>query len=306
MQSTAANSIEEAAHWLMRLSEGALNQEETREFEAWKQRPENQRAWHNAQTLMGHFHELPPHLASPVLKRPRHMERRRFLSWVLCLGGSAALLAGYKSPISTRLLSDVATAKGEQTRLDLPGAGNTLTLNTDTAVNLTNVNLVQQIDLLRGEVWLSLTTDLMTRLSTDQCQLNITQGVVCVYAKGDSTEITLESGSLTLTDTQQNTQTVSAPARIRIDSTGAITDNIATYVDWRDGMLAVHEMPLAEFIQEVSRYRPGVIQLTPDIQSRRISGAYPIHKPQQLLEMLAQAYQLTIEQHLNGYWVQIS
>ncbi len=80
--------LEEAAEWLMRLSENDLSDSERAEWEHWKvSSPERDRAWARAQLLQSKLGGLPPSLAMSALDRPSNPERRA------ALGKLALLLA---------------------------------------------------------------------------------------------------------------------------------------------------------------------------------------------------------------------
>jgi len=71
-------------------------------------------------------------------------------------------------------------------------------------------------------------------------------------------------------------------------------------------MLMADKMRLADFVNELTRYRRGFVRLDPAIADLRISGAYPISDSQRTLNMLAQTYPILVSGHLNGYWVMLS
>ena len=80
--------LEEAAEWLMRLSDNGLSDNERAEWERWKvSSPERDRAWSRAQLLQSKLGGLPSSLAMSALDRPSNPERRA------ALGKLALLLA---------------------------------------------------------------------------------------------------------------------------------------------------------------------------------------------------------------------
>ncbi|MCH5770598.1 iron dicitrate transport regulator FecR, partial [Salmonella enterica] len=54
---------------------------------------------------------------------------------------------------------------------------------------------------------------------------------------------------------------------------------------WLDGMLLADAMPLADFLAELGRYRPGVLRCSPDAASLRVVGAFPVADTDQVLAM---------------------
>ncbi len=129
-------ALEEAANWLIRLSEGELSDPERAEWDCWKaSTPERGRAWARAQLLQGKLGGLPPSLAMSALDRPSSPERRA------ALGKLAMILAilpvgwaSWKLAESRQWSADYRTAVGQRRELTLAD-GSKITLNTDTAID---------------------------------------------------------------------------------------------------------------------------------------------------------------------------
>ena len=89
-------SLEEAADWLIRMSEGELSDSERGEWECWKAcTRERARAWGRAQLLQTKLGGLPPSLAMSALDRPSSPERRAALGKLAMM--LAILPAGWGS-----------------------------------------------------------------------------------------------------------------------------------------------------------------------------------------------------------------
>ena len=89
-------ALEEAADWLIRMSEGELSDSERGEWEYWKaSTPERGRAWARAQLLQSKLGGLPPSLAMSALDRPSSPERRAALGKLAMI--LAILPAGWGS-----------------------------------------------------------------------------------------------------------------------------------------------------------------------------------------------------------------
>lgn len=50
-----------------------------------------------------------------------------------------------------------------------------------------------------------------------------------------------------------------------------------TQAAWTRGVLVAHDMPLADFIAELDRYRPGHLACDPAAAHLRVSGTYPLN-----------------------------
>jgi transmembrane sensor len=69
-------------------------------------------------------------------------------------------------------------------------------------------------------------------------------------------------------------------------------------------MLVAHDMPLAEFIGELARYRPGRLACDPAIAHLRVSGIYPLADTTQVLDMLTRTLPVDVRQ-TTRFWVSV-
>lgn len=309
--------LEEAAEWLMRLSENDLSDTERAQWECWKvSSPERDRAWSRAQLLQSKLGGLPPSLAMSALDRPSHPERRR------ALGKLAMLLAvlpagwgGWQLVQSQQWSADYRTAVGQRRELNLAD-GSRITLNTDTAIDVLFDAHQRLINLREGEILVQTAPDtsslarpflvgtrqgrmqaLGTRFTVRELQprthLAVLDGAVRVELAGNpqATPIIVSAGQRTDFSAQTFGQVSSTDRHV-----GA----------WTRGMLMADNMRLADFVLELARYRRGFVRCDPAIANLRISGAYPISDTQRTLNMLGQTYPVTVAGHLSGYWVTLS
>ena len=75
---------------------------------------------------------------------------------------------------------------------------------------------------------------------------------------------------------------------------------------WTQGMLMADNLPLAQLLAELARYRHGFVRCDPAIAGLRVSGAFPISDGPRTLAMLVQTYPVVVSGHLNGYWITLS
>jgi len=160
----APEVLEEAAEWLMRLSEGGLSDHERAEWERWKvSSPERDRAWARAQLLQSKLGGLPPALAMSALDRPSHPERRA------ALGKLALLLAvipvgwgSWKLAQTQQWTADYRTRVGERREWVLAD-GSRITLNTDSAIDVLFDSQQRLVHLRAGEILVQTVQDASAR-----------------------------------------------------------------------------------------------------------------------------------------------
>ncbi|MBC3271156.1 FecR family protein [Pseudomonas sp. SWRI81] len=310
-------ALEEAADWLIRMSEGELSDRERGEWECWKvSTPERARAWARAQLLQTKLGGLPPSLAMSALDRPSSPQRRA------AMGKLAVILAlvpagwgSWKLAESQQWSADYRTAVGQQRELSLAD-GSKITLNTDTAIDVLFDASQRLIYLREGEILVQTAADIspLARpfvVSTCQGRMQALGTRFTVRERQPQTHLAVLEGAVKveLANNRQGTPLiVNAGQRTDFSSStfGPVSATDRNVGAWSQGMLMADKMRLADFVDELTRYRRGFVRLDPALADLRISGAYPISDSQRTLNMLAQTYPIVVSGHLNGYWVMLS
>lgn len=73
---------------------------------------------------------------------------------------------------------------------------------------------------------------------------------------------------------------------------------------WTRGMLVAEDMPLAEFLAELSRYRPGYLGCDGSVAQLLVSGTYPLADTDQVLAMLLTTLPVRLRT-ATRYWVKV-
>ena len=73
---------------------------------------------------------------------------------------------------------------------------------------------------------------------------------------------------------------------------------------WVHGMLRVDDWRLGDFVEELNRYRPGVLQCATAVQDLRISGAFRIDDTETVLENLSKTLPVKVR-FMTRYWASI-
>ena len=309
-----ADVLEEAAEWLMRLSENDLSANERAEWERWKvSSPERDRAWARAQLLQSKLGGLPPALAMSALDRPSHPERRA------ALGKLALLLAvmpvgwgGWKLAQSQQWTADYRTHVGERRELVLAD-GSRITLNTDTAIDVRFDSQQRLVQLREGEILVQTAADAVRPflVSTRQGHMQALGTRFTVRELGSRTYLAVLEGAVkvVLAENRQGAPLV-VNAGQRMDfsaqTCGGVEVADRNVGAWAQGMLMADKMRLADFVAELARYRRGVVRCDPAIAGLLVSGAFPVGDTQRALNMLVGTYPVVVRGHLSGYWVTLS
>ncbi|MGD8220794.1 FecR domain-containing protein [Pseudomonas thivervalensis] len=309
--------LEEAAEWLMRLSERDLSDSERAEWECWRaSSPERGRAWSRAQVLQGKLGGLPRSLAMSALDRPSSPERRAALGKLaLLLAVVPASWGSWKLAQSQQWSADYHTAVGERRELTLAD-GSHLTLNTDTAIDVLFDTQQRLIQVREGEILVQTAPDASPQgrpflVSTREGRMQALGTRFTVRQLPSRTQLAVLEGAvrIELANARQAAPLiVNAGQRTDFSSLafGPLTPTDRNVGAWTQGMLMADKMRLADFVAELARYRRGFVRCDPAIAELRVSGAFPINDTQRTLNMLVQTYPVLVTGHLSGYWVTLS
>lgn len=309
--------LEEAAEWLMRLSERDLSDSERAEWECWRvSSPERGRAWSRAQMLQNKLGGLPRSLAMSALDRPSSPERRAALGKLaLLLAVVPAGWGSWKLAQSQQWSADYRTAVGERRELTLAD-GSHITLNTGTAIDVLFDTQQRLIQVREGEILVQTAPDPSPQarpflVSTREGRMQALGTRFTVRELQSRTHLAVLEGAvrIELADARQAAPIiVNAGQRTDFSSqtVGPLNPTDRNVSAWTQGMLMADKMRLADFVAELARYRRGFVRCDPAIAELRVSGAFPISDTQRTLNMLVQTYPVLVTGHLSGYWLTLT
>ena len=302
--------LEQAADWALRLRYDDPGPSEHAAFRDWLGRgPDHAAAWARAQAVFDRFESLPAGLGRQVLGQgDPQPDRRRTLMLMagLAAAGAAGTLA-WQQPWN-KWGADVATAVGQRKAMTLPDASE-LVLNTDSAADIAFTQAARRIDLRSGEILVTTRPDpapvarpllvgttqgdvlaLGTRFSVREMD-----GRVRVAVFRDAVEIRPARGAARRLVAGQQAEFAAegvAPA-VPTDDSAAI---------WEQGMLLAQDMPLAQVLAEMARYRRGVLRCDPRVSGIRVSGAISLADTDAGLALLARTLPVRVVRR-TPWWV---
>ncbi|MCK9609260.1 MAG: FecR domain-containing protein [Methylomonas sp.] len=308
--------VAEAAEWFMVLSSGNVRPDETAQWQAWlASHPDHQMAWSRVEFYTDKFKSLPPQAAfaaTEALNAP-NLNRRRMLMSMVLLG--VAGLSGWqisRGRYWQEWSADQHTAFGESKTITLTD-GSSVVMDSGSAVNVDfSVNL-RRLQLVKGEIYIETAPDkvgwkrpfvvdtlegrveaLGTRFSVSQYE-NLTQ--VAVFQ--DAVEIQPA-------DTHSAKQTLRAGQQVQFASNHIepIHRHSQDKPAWTEGFIVADDLPLSEFLLQLSRYRPGYITCDPEIADLRIIGSYPLKDTDKILTFLETNLPVKLT-HPLPFWVKV-
>lgn len=310
-QAEFSNQVaEQAVHWLIQMQDGPLDPRQQQAWQQWHDaHSEHQRAWAHILRVNQRLRGLPSPLAHAALNTPRSSGRRQALKLLLVLGvGSAAAWNLREHNPLPPLLADYSSARGQRRKLQLSD-GSQLQLNTSSAVDVRFDSQQRLIRLLEGEIMLSAGKDprpLVVQsaeglVKTSAARLNLRQfsghSQLAVYAGAAR----VEPGTYSAAPSQ-----VAAGQQLnfRRDGWDAPRALEAGSGAWSEGMLVAAHMRLADFLDELGRYRRGRLHCDAQVADLLISGSYPLDDSERILDLLQVSLPVRVRR-FTRYWVNV-
>lgn len=272
----------EARDWLLLLTSGQATVADAKALRQWcAQSPEHAQAFEQAKRL---WQQLTPALTEA--QAPRHFGRRAFLGGALA--ASAALVMVHISVPGgfAGLSADYHTAVGEQRRVDLR-EGISLELNTQTRISRRE----QGIELLEGEVEVQVAQPLTVQagagwLSASQARFNVrnTDHSVCVTCIEGWLAVEVQGRSVRLDSGRQLTYDAAGLGPV-------VTVDTEAVIAWREQVLVFNNATLDTVIDEINRYRPGMlVLLNRELGKRRVQARFSLEQLPGVALLIRDAY----------------
>jgi len=305
------NTLEAAATWYVELNDGTTSASRTQAWRQWlAASPQHAAAWARVEQLQQQWALVPPQAALRSLgaAQAKRREVLKVLGLLLTLGGSG-WLAAERLPLQA-LMAQQRTGSGERRSVQLAD-GTQLELNVGTALDVQYDATLRAIALYQGEVFIKTATDparrpfivhtgngsvralgtaFSVRQLPAQTRVGVLQSAVEIRPQHHLGRVLrLEAGQQASFDAEQF-----GPARPLPDGSTA----------WRMGMLSVNDWRLGDFIDELARYRPGVLRCAPQVQALSISGAFSVDDTDIALANLPKTLPVSVR-YLSRYWVSV-
>lgn len=307
-------ALDEAAAWVVQLSAGESSDAEREALAKWRAaRPDNEQAWRRVEALARTFDSLSPAAAMAALSPEHPVRRHRALKALAILAVALlAVAANSRWPLFYRL-PDYRTAVGESRSVMLED-GTRLTLNTDSVVDVEFDSRVRRIHLLRGEALIEsghgpAAAGRLLVVENRDGRVTALGTVFGVRKERDISRVAVLEGAVRVEPAANTAQggIVETGDAARFD-TGSFADdpgNARRLTAWRDGMLLADEMPLSMLLDEIDRYRPGVLQYDSAVADLPISGAFSLRDTDEALASVAQALPVEVTFH-SRLWVRVT
>lgn len=307
----------EAADWFTLLMEGKAGDDELARWKQWRQAaPDHERAWLHMEAVSRRLQGLDGAsrraLADPTLHSRSRRKSMQALFWFGMSGGMA--LFGSRTTLWQQTVADYRTSTGERREIALAD-GTHLLLNTGSAVNIRFTSQQREVELITGEIMVTTghaqadgqaeTRPFFVRSAEGRMQALGTRFVV--HQQEDVTHIAVLDSRVRIA-TRDGAQSLILNAgeqtvftRKAIEMPEQASEQAEA---WSRGQLIADDMCLADFLAELSRYRPGFVRCDPAVADLRFSAVFPLNDTDRILTMLTTS--LPVRVHWRSrYWVNV-
>ncbi|MFP3493719.1 MULTISPECIES: FecR domain-containing protein [Pseudomonas] len=303
-------TFEAAATWYVQFQSQPPTAAERQAWQQWLNRdPSHQLAWSQMEQLQRSLGTLPQDFTRRALSTTH--QRRQVLKWMLALGGTGYLGWNVQQHTSMgNVWADYRTRVGEHRRVELAD-GTRIDLNTRTAIDVVFDGRQRLIRLREGEVLIH------TGKSGGQTPFYVETRQGRVQALGtrftvrqlpDSTRVGVLEDRVSLSPGDKPDQ-----ARLLVAGESADFNRQAveanqpyqgTQAAWVDGQVIVLDTRLGDLLEDLARYRPGVLQCDQASARLRVSGTFRLDSTDAVLANLQATLPIQVK-YFTRYWVSV-
>lgn len=308
----------EAAQWLMRLHSGAASETDKQACLAWRARhPQHEVAWQRAELVSRTLGMIPSALGMPTLDRPAKQDRRATLKTLtILIAGGPLVWAAYRTQPWQEWTAGTRTATGEIRKITLDD-GTRIALNTNTAIDIIYDDASRLIKLHKGEIHIETAVDNAAHyrpfiVQSDNGSVRAL-GTSFTVRQDDKlfsarTHVAVTEGAVEIKprDARFSLRVIRAGEQGSFDRSGSseITAINPQAHAWVDGILFAENTRLADIVAQIARYRSGILRCDPAIADLRVSGAFQLKDPDNILALLQQSLPIRVRRHTN-YWLML-
>lgn len=299
--------LDQALNWMVTLQSGTSGAAEQQACQQWRnENPQHELAWQRLAGLsreMGlNTHALSAPNARQLLRARSAPSRRTLLKGFAGLSVATALgLSVRERVLLPELFSDYHTATGERRHVRLANAAE-VQLDTRTAVDVQGARLALNL----GRLLLATGTDSSLSIKTAngwvrpaaQSRLIISHDLPRQLGTG----VQLLSGSASIEPLHGTGLRLGTGQQLTFNSLQSAQPAAlpSTADAWTQGLLIAERMPLGEVLEQLDRYRRGVLRCDPAVAGLQVSGSFSLDQPEASLDLLAKVLPVRV-QRVFGY-----
>lgn len=303
-------TFEAAASWYVQFQSQPPTPAERHAWQQWLNGdPSHQAAWNQMEQLQRSLGALPQDFTRRALSTTQ--QRRQVLKWMLVLGSAGYL--GWNVQQHTSLgnvWADYRTPVGKRRRIELAD-GTRIDLNTNTAIDVVYDGHQRLIRLREGEVLIHTgksggQTPFYVDTHQGRIQALGTRFTVRQLPGATRVGVLEDRVSVSPADQPDHSRLLGAGESVDFDRQN-VGENHAyggTQAAWLDGQLIVLDARLGDVIDDLARYRRGVLQCDAASARLRVSGTFRLDSTDAVLANLQATLPIQVD-YFTRYWVSV-
>jgi transmembrane sensor len=302
-------ATKEAARWLIALEDDPGDGDLRARIDAWRAAdPANEAAWADTGHVWGLMAETVPAFIHPAGRNAGalgHLRRRpvRDIAVGVVSALAACLLLVFAPGLVLRLQSDQVTAIAEVRSVGLDD-GSVVLLGPDSAIAVLYQDTARRVRLLKGEAFFEVTPDANRPFSVvaHQVETTVLGTSFNVRLADDGAEVSVKTGLVRVVDSAMP----SSPLRLEPGQWARLggRDGVAQgsvpadeVAPWLHGQIVARDRPMADVVDELRRYYPGLIVVADSaLRGRRVTGVYNLADPKAALSAIVGAHGGSVRQ----------
>lgn len=309
--------LSQASEWFAVLQDKNCSEQDYQQWQAWlAEDATHARVWQRVEALSQPFQtlaeKLPVNLAHDTLGQVQHSGRRHALR-LLGVGTTViatGLLLRYNLPWQVwrhdYALAHAAyrTRLGERLQFKLAD-GTQLTLNTASVVDVEYDEHLRRILLHQGEIHVESAHDIRTKarplvVDTPTARMTALGTRFTVRSDLHAGHVAVFDGTVRVAPEKTESIIVTAGQQVRFTPAEVTPDGVAELAReaWSAGKLVADNIALREFINELARYTPVSITVSPDTAQLRLVGVYSIADPGKDIPVILTALENALPVHV--------
>ncbi|MGY2270655.1 MULTISPECIES: DUF4880 domain-containing protein [Pseudomonas] len=299
--------LDQALNWMVALQSGTCGAAEQHACQQWRnENPQHELAWQRlaglSRDMRLNTQALPASDARQLLRARSVPSRRTLLKGFAGLSVATALgLSVRERVLLPELFSDYHTATGERRHLRLADNGD-LQLDTRTAVDIRGAHLALNL----GRLLLSTGTSAGTTVQTSNGWVRpaaLSRMIISHdLPRQQGTQVQMLAGSASIEPSHGASLMLGMGHQLSFDCLqgGPLATLSSGAEAWTQGLLIAERMPLREVLEQLDRYRRGVLRCDPAVAGLQVSGSFSLDQPDASLDLLAKVLPVRV-QRVFGY-----
>ncbi|MDI1294018.1 MAG: FecR family protein [Methylobacter sp.] len=297
VESELNNDIDEqAVAWFTRLQSDNVTGEEKASFLRWLNQADAHRDTFNEISKLWGDADLLQALTDTAQKHRIVPHKKITLSHFklpLAMAACLALTLLFSNELAVLMQSDYSTGVGERKTVYFDD-GSTAMLNTDSAIAVSMDGPQRQVELLKGEIYFEVKPDPSRPfiVQADHSTTRVLGTRFFMHEKRGSDEVRVVSGRVEVTDRRTLKQPVILHDReaVSADASGlgeTLLLNSTLSTSWVNGFLVFENAPLESVINQIRRYRTGVVVYKDNtLRGLKINGRINLRESDDMLKVL--------------------